>query len=233
MSASQPPLPQPPSPLPRRGRRPGPQPRPDAAGAGPLRPRGGSRARAESRGLGTPDRGPHLQTGSQGGQGAGKAQTFLTGFQSGQKHVSPSPPTKENENAASAGTGSPRPTSSTRAPLSPEGSRRGRDRAAALQAWAQQETPGSGSPQPAASALARPGLLSSEKAADPRPAGPAPTRLRPPRPLPLPTSGWLGETRTSGEAAVLLSSLSAPPLLIPRAAAAAAATATATARPRP
>lgn len=62
-------------------------------------------------------------SGPQGGQGAGKAQTFLTGFQSGQKLASRRPPPKENENSAFWGTRSPSPASAPRAPLSPEGVR--------------------------------------------------------------------------------------------------------------
>ena len=100
MSASQQPLPP---------RRPGLSQTPSQADPRGMLDRGGRRA-----GSGKTGRGPHLQGGPQGGQGAGRAQTFLTGFQSGQKPASRRPPSKENENSAFWGAS---------APLSPEGVR--------------------------------------------------------------------------------------------------------------
>lgn len=92
-----------------------------------------------------------------------------------------------------------------------------------LRARAQEEATPTGSPQSGALEEARPGLRGSEEAALPPPPSHDLTGPRPPRLLPRPTCGCLGEeTGAEGKVAVCPSVRAAPPVLTPRAAAAAA-----------
>ena len=158
---------------------------------------------------------------------AGRAQTFLTGFQSGQKPASRRPPPEENEKSAFWGARSPSTARASRAPLSLEGVQEGAGPRRHAPGRGQKEGTGAGSPQPRALGRTRLGLPNSKEAADAGPASLTQTRPPPPQPPgPLPPQrAAASEDRGVGEGAVLPTARAGPPLLTPQAAAVAAAVA--------
>lgn len=182
MAASQQPLPLRPGPLPRR------------AGPGSCRPqarptpawcwtRAGGRARAP---VGRVWERPAASS-EPATKETRRAQTFLTGFQSGQKPASRRPPPEENEKSAFWGARSPSTARASRAPLSLEGVQEGAGPRRHAPGRGQKEGTGAGSPQPRALGRTRLGLPNSKEAADAGPASLTQTRPPPPQPPgPLP-----------------------------------------------